>query len=221
MSLKWSAGVVLVVAAGSACVGSDAAMPPAQTEAPTAGSGGGTAPTTNSSAQQASSPAVGAEAPSSGAPAPANPTGQTNPSPETGATGDRDTRPSATGSDDRGPDTETGRPETGAGGPPETSMSEPPEAPAQADPTAEAEPSGEAEPPSPGAGSAPSTSDPLAELAEFLEPGDRTPNPNNPPECPAVAPDNPLGPCVGLPVYLECDYTTYYCICDWVHWLCI
>jgi hypothetical protein len=51
-------------------------------------------------------------------------------------------------------------------------------------------------------------------------PGDRTPSPDNPPECPAVAPDNPIGPCVGLPVYLECSYGTYFCVCDWIHWLC-
>jgi hypothetical protein len=52
-----------------------------------------------------------------------------------------------------------------------------------------------------------------------------TPAPNNPPECPKGAPANPIGSCVGLPVYLACNYTNgtvnYGCICDWVHWLCL
>jgi hypothetical protein len=50
------------------------------------------------------------------------------------------------------------------------------------------------------------------------------PSPNNPAECPAVAPENPVGDCLGLPVYLVCEYGDdvywYVCTCDWYHWLC-
>lgn len=49
----------------------------------------------------------------------------------------------------------------------------------------------------------------------------REPDPNNPPECPKHAPDNPVGSCIGLPIYVTCGYTSYHCICDWYHWLCI
>lgn len=62
-----------------------------------------------------------------------------------------------------------------------------------------------------------------AEPPLFPEPStpeSRVPSPDNPPECPAVAPENPIGDCIGLPVYVECVYGTYYCVCDWVHWLC-
>jgi hypothetical protein len=52
-------------------------------------------------------------------------------------------------------------------------------------------------------------------------PGDRTPSPDNIPECPKVAPENPIGDCLGIPIYATCSYTTYTCICDWYHWLCI
>lgn len=52
-------------------------------------------------------------------------------------------------------------------------------------------------------------------------PGDRTPSPDNIPECPKVAPENPIGDCLGIPVYAVCSYTTYTCVCDWYHWLCI
>ena len=49
--------------------------------------------------------------------------------------------------------------------------------------------------------------------------------PSNPATCPTGAPANPIGPCVGVPVYTTCAYTNgarqYTCICDWVHWLCI
>ena len=49
-------------------------------------------------------------------------------------------------------------------------------------------------------------------------------SPNNPPECPAVAPADPVGDCLGLPVYLTCEYGDdtywYVCTCDWYHWLC-
>jgi hypothetical protein len=52
-----------------------------------------------------------------------------------------------------------------------------------------------------------------------------TPSPNNPPECPPGAPENPIGNCGFLPVYLTCNYTNgtvnYGCVCDWVHWLCL
>jgi hypothetical protein len=51
------------------------------------------------------------------------------------------------------------------------------------------------------------------------------PSPDNPPECPAVAPENPVGDCLGLPVYLSCSWSdgtrTYSCVCDWYHWLCV
>ncbi len=50
------------------------------------------------------------------------------------------------------------------------------------------------------------------------------PSPDNPAECPAVAPENPVGDCLGLPVYLVCEYGDdtywYVCTCDWFHWLC-
>ena len=61
-----------------------------------------------------------------------------------------------------------------------------------------------------------------AEEDPFFPTGDPdyTPSPDNPPECPKEAPENPIGDCAGLPVYLECVYGTYYCLCDWVHWLC-
>jgi PPE-repeat protein len=49
---------------------------------------------------------------------------------------------------------------------------------------------------------------------------DRTPAADNPAECPDVAPDNPVGDCLGLPVYVQCKYGTYVCVCDWYHWLC-
>ncbi|HMJ16364.1 MAG TPA: hypothetical protein VK524_33350 [Polyangiaceae bacterium] len=52
-----------------------------------------------------------------------------------------------------------------------------------------------------------------------------TPVATNPKECPPGAPANPIGPCVGLPIYVACNYTNgsvnYGCICDWVHWLCL
>jgi hypothetical protein len=50
------------------------------------------------------------------------------------------------------------------------------------------------------------------------------PSPNNPMECPAIAPENPVGDCLGLPIYLNCEYGDdtywYVCVCDWYHWLC-
>jgi hypothetical protein len=55
---------------------------------------------------------------------------------------------------------------------------------------------------------------------DSIVPG-REPDPNNPKECPKHAPDNPIGSCIGLPIYVTCSYTTYHCICDWYHWLCI
>lgn len=47
------------------------------------------------------------------------------------------------------------------------------------------------------------------------------PSPNNHKSCPATAPANPLGSCIGTPVYAICSYGNYACLCDWVHWLCI
>ena len=52
-------------------------------------------------------------------------------------------------------------------------------------------------------------------------PADRIPSPDNPVECPDVAPADPWGPCAGLPVYLTCDYGSYHCVCDWIHWICV
>ena len=61
----------------------------------------------------------------------------------------------------------------------------------------------------------------LAEIFPPLStPETRIPSPDNPAECPDVAPENPVGDCLGLPVYLGCSYGTYNCICDWYHWLC-
>ena len=64
----------------------------------------------------------------------------------------------------------------------------------------------------------------LPDLGEILPPPStpemRVPSPDNPAECPATAPENPIGDCLGLPVYLECTYGTYFCVCDWYHWLC-
>jgi hypothetical protein len=51
------------------------------------------------------------------------------------------------------------------------------------------------------------------------------PSPDNPVECPAVAPENPVGDCLGLPIYVVCEYgddiNWYVCTCDWYHWLCV
>lgn len=64
----------------------------------------------------------------------------------------------------------------------------------------------------------------LPDLSQILPPPStpesRVPSPSNPAECPAVAPENPIGDCLGLPIYVECNYGTYTCICDWYHWLC-
>ena len=53
---------------------------------------------------------------------------------------------------------------------------------------------------------------------------DYAPSPDNPAECPSVAPENPVGDCLGLPIYLTCEYGDdtywYVCTCDWYHWLC-
>lgn len=46
-------------------------------------------------------------------------------------------------------------------------------------------------------------------------------SPDNPMECPPEAPENPIGSCLGVPVYATCTYGTYACICDWFHWICI
>jgi hypothetical protein len=76
-----------------------------------------------------------------------------------------------------------------------------------------------------GSGAAPNASTPpLPDLTDIIPPPStpesRVPSPNNPAECPAMAPENPVGDCLGLPIYLECEYGTYYCVCDWFHWLC-
>ena len=55
---------------------------------------------------------------------------------------------------------------------------------------------------------------------DTIVPG-REPDPSNAPECPKHAPENPVGDCLGKPIYVQCGYTTYHCICDWYHWLCI
>jgi hypothetical protein len=52
------------------------------------------------------------------------------------------------------------------------------------------------------------------------------PKKDNPPECPSLAPPNPVGNCLGLPIYLICGYGAeggqqYTCTCDWYHWLCV
>jgi hypothetical protein len=81
---------------------------------------------------------------------------------------------------------------------------------------------GSATPPVAGGGAA--GAEALPDLTEILPPlstpETRVPSPDNPAECPATAPENPVGDCLGLPVYLECTYGTYYCVCDWFHWLC-
>jgi hypothetical protein len=107
-----------------------------------------------------------------------------------------------------------------------------------ADP-AEQEPADQpADPPDSNAGTAgaPATTppadpaDPAAPPAEpglddFLpssNPADYKPAADNPDECPAEAPENPLGPCIGQSIYVVCNYgATYSCVCDWVHWICI
>lgn len=52
------------------------------------------------------------------------------------------------------------------------------------------------------------------------------PKADNPKECPSLAPPNPIGICLGLPIYVICGYGTdggpqYTCTCDWYHWLCV
>jgi len=89
-------------------------------------------------------------------------------------------------------------------------------------PAAPAAPAGGSAAPAAGSGAAGAQA--LPDLGEILPPlstpETRVPSPNNPAECPATAPENPVGDCLGLPVYLECSYGTYYCVCDWFHWLC-
>lgn len=50
---------------------------------------------------------------------------------------------------------------------------------------------------------------------------DRSPDPGNAAECPALSPENPVGDCLGLPIYLTCGYKNWDCVCDWYHWLCV
>lgn len=49
------------------------------------------------------------------------------------------------------------------------------------------------------------------------------PDPSNVPECPKAAPENPIGSCIGVPIYALCSYGggKYNCVCDWYHWLCL
>lgn len=52
------------------------------------------------------------------------------------------------------------------------------------------------------------------------------PKADNPKECPSLAPPNPVGSCLGLPIYVGCGYgkaggPQLSCTCDWYHWLCI
>jgi hypothetical protein len=49
----------------------------------------------------------------------------------------------------------------------------------------------------------------------------REPDATNIPECPKRAPENPIGSCIGVPIYASCGYSGYNCICDWYHWLCL
>ena len=70
----------------------------------------------------------------------------------------------------------------------------------------------------------PAADPPADTTPAFTSLADLAPSPNNIPECPATAPENPWGPCVGVPVYAVCDYGTapapyYTCICDWIHWI--
>jgi len=57
-----------------------------------------------------------------------------------------------------------------------------------------------------------------------LPPPEYLPAADNPPECPATAPEDPVGDCAGLPIYVVCNYGDdnywYTCTCDWYHWLC-
>jgi hypothetical protein len=74
------------------------------------------------------------------------------------------------------------------------------------------------------------TSDPLEGLDALFGPDSglwappAPPGPaaaDNPKECPETAPENPIGSCIGVPVYATCNYGSYSCLCDWIHWLCI
>lgn len=82
---------------------------------------------------------------------------------------------------------------------------------------------GSAAPPAASGGTAGAAA-PLPDLDDILPPlstpETRIPSPSNPAECPATAPEDPVGDCLGLPIYLECNYGTYFCVCDWYHWLC-
>ena len=71
-----------------------------------------------------------------------------------------------------------------------------------------------------GSAPAPDEFDPGAIFPPLSTPETRIPSADNPAECPAKAPEDPVGDCLGLPVYVECNYGTYSCVCDWYHWLC-
>ncbi len=55
---------------------------------------------------------------------------------------------------------------------------------------------------------------------DTIVPG-REPDATNIPECPKHAPENPIGSCIGVPIYATCGYSGYNCICDWIHWICL
>lgn len=55
---------------------------------------------------------------------------------------------------------------------------------------------------------------------DTIVPG-REPDASNIPECPKHAPENPIGSCIGVPIYATCGYSGYNCICDWYHWICL
>jgi hypothetical protein len=63
------------------------------------------------------------------------------------------------------------------------------------------------------------TEEPVVDAGPVV-PG-RAPDPSNIPECPATAPENPVGSCIGVPIYATCGYSGYNCICDWYHWICL
>lgn len=94
-------------------------------------------------------------------------------------------------------------------------------------PAAEEEPSTStpSSPSSPSTSTTPATTPgpPAAPPPIFPPPDpDRTPSVDNIAECPDVAPADPWGPCIGVPVYATCKYgTTYSCLCDWIHWICV
>jgi hypothetical protein len=77
------------------------------------------------------------------------------------------------------------------------------------------------QPPAPTGNSGKGELDPNGQVNPALPP-----KKDNPPECPSLAPPNPAGNCLGLPIYVLCGYgkeggQQYSCTCDWYHWLCV